>query len=404
MMLRFRYGNVNDEYEYQDSQLQAIDSLLNEQQIRKHLANSYRSCHTGRGRTPLDPVIAYKAHLLYFLKRDIVSFNELPKQIDAKADYRAFCRSQGITFTAGYLSLFRKYHLTGKMAMQLHQDILSGLEDQGLLSSTAPLRIGIWDSVPMPSYSSPYKDTKHCHCEEPCDCPKHFSDKDATIGWQSPTPTRKDKFLGYRKHTALLYDEDKDLRLPVATAVQPANEADIEMIAEILKQCAGKLDVFIVDRAIYDFQQILDWYEDYHVLVLVKPKCNAVLSEYPINDSATPCCPKMEEPLEWSHVDWEDMVHVYHCIQSDCLYKYVCPRQFHIPMEQNPALLGVFPAHTRCGRFLLSLRRLIEPEFGVQTLWSRLKRLPFRRLFNFRILAQLVDTATLLRKVATDFT
>jgi hypothetical protein len=42
---------------------------------------------------------------------------------------------------------------------------------------------------------------------------------------------------------------------------------------------------------------------------------------------------------------------------------------------------------------------LIEPEFGVQTLWSKLKRLPFRRLLNFRILAQLIDTATMLRKV-----
>ncbi len=112
MMLRFRYGNVNNEYEYQDHQLYAIDSCLDEDQIRQRFADTYRSCRTGRGRTPLDPVIAYKAHLLYFLKRDIISFNELPEQINAKADYRAFCRSQGVSFTAGYLSIFRKYHLT----------------------------------------------------------------------------------------------------------------------------------------------------------------------------------------------------------------------------------------------------------------------------------------------------
>ena len=111
MMLRFRYGNVNNEYEYQDNQLQVIDSYLDEDQIRRRFAVSYKSCQTGKGRTPLDPVIAYKAHLLYFLKRDIISFNELPKQINAKADYQAFCRSKGVTFTAGYLSVFRKYHL-----------------------------------------------------------------------------------------------------------------------------------------------------------------------------------------------------------------------------------------------------------------------------------------------------
>ncbi len=161
MMLRFRYGNVNNEYEYQDHQLYAIDSCLDEDQIRQRFADTYRSCRTGRGRTPLDPVIAYKAHLLYFLKRDIISFNQLPEQISTKADYRAFCRSQGVIFTAGYLSIFRKYHLTAEIAEQLHQDILSGMKIQ---SSTAPLRMGIWDSVPMPSYSSPYKDTKHCVC------------------------------------------------------------------------------------------------------------------------------------------------------------------------------------------------------------------------------------------------
>jgi len=30
--------------------------------------------------------------------------------------------------------------------------------------------------------------------------------KDATISWQSDKPNCKDKFLGYRKHTALTYD------------------------------------------------------------------------------------------------------------------------------------------------------------------------------------------------------
>jgi len=58
-------------------------------------------------------------------------------------------------------------------------------------------------------------------------------------------------------------------------------------------------------------------------------------------------------------------------------------------MSQHPALLGVLPSHTRIGQLLLSLRKLIEPEFGVQTLWTRLKSLPFRGLHNFKLFAQL---------------
>ncbi len=399
MILRFQYGNVNKEYEYNDQQLKTIDDCLDENQIRNLFAQTYKSCQTLKGRLPLDPVIGYKAHLLYFIKRDIVSFNELPDQVSQNNDYKAFCRCDGVCFTPGYLSLFRKNHLNAEIAVQLHQDIFKCLELQSRRSSTNPLRIGIWDSVPMPSYSSPYKDTRHCECQEPCDCPKSFSDKDATIGWQSPKPNRKDKFLGYRKHTILLYDINKDQRLPIATTVAPANKPDKEVIEEALKQCVGQLDILIVDRAIYDFEQIMEWYLTYHILVLVKPKTNAVLSDYSVSDTHAPCCPKMDEPLQWSHLDSEDNVHIYSCTQSECFFTYDCPCQFEIPMSEHPALLGVFPAHTRGGRLLLSLRRLIEPEFGIQTLWSRLKRLPFRGLLNFKLLAQLMDTAHLLRKV-----
>lgn len=396
MILRFKYGIANNKHEYNDSQLQYINSYLDENKIRSLFADSYKSCDSMKGRIPLDPVIPYKAHLLYFLKRDIVSFNVLPEQINKNDDYRAFCKCEGITFTAGYLSLFRKNHLTSEMAEQLHQDILDSLDNIN------NLRIGIWDSVPMPSYSSPYK-SKNCDCKKPCQCPKTFSDNDATIGWQSETPKRKDKFLGYRKHTILTYDPDKNKRLPIATTVQPANKADIEIIEELLKLCKGKFDILIVDRAIYDFEQIIIRYLLYGILVIVRPKSNAVLSDYPLSDTDTPCCPQTDEPLDWSHFDKEDNTHVYNCIAKDCIYEQECSGQFEIHKSQHPALLGIFPSHTRIGRLLLSLRKLIEPEFGVQTLWSRLKSLPFRRLHNFRLLAQLIDTACMLRKLAQGF-
>ena len=397
MDLRFRYGKVDRKFEYEDSQLQKIDAFLDEELIRHQLAKGYKSLKRGFGRVPIDPVIGYKAHLLYFLKRDIISFNELPRQVQKNADYRFFCRCDGVQFTAGYLSLFRKHHLTDEVAGQLHTDLVKSRDYD---SSTFPLRIGIWDSVPMPSYTSPYKDTTHCDCTSSCECPKHFSDPDAQIGWQRPTPTKKDKFVGYRKHTIFAYDENKNHRLPLATAVEPANKADIQVIEDVLKPCHDQIDILLVDQAIYDFDLIMDWFVRYQVLVLVDPKRNAVLSEYPLDSSQTPCCPLMEQPLQWSHFDSLDKVQIYRCGESECVHQFSCPRQFEIPIASNPAVLGVFPPHTRCGQFLLSLRGLIEPEFGVQTLWLRLKRLPFRCLNAFRLLGQLCDTARLLAKLA----
>jgi hypothetical protein len=397
MQLRFQYGKVEGDYPYQDLQLGQIDELLDDEQIRQRLAKSYKSCHTGFGRPPIDPVIGYKAHLLYFLKRDIISFNELPRQVKKDADYQHFCRCEGVTFTAGYLSVFRKQHLTDEMAHQLHQDILTAQEIE---ASTKPLRIGIWDSVPMPSYTTPQKDTKSCDCQQGCDCSKHFSDSDAQIGWQRPTPTKKDKFVGYRKHTIIAYDADKNHRLPLATTVAPANEADINVIETVLEQCAAEIDILLVDQAIYDFEQIIDWYTRFDVLVLVDPKRNAVLADYPLSETQTPGCPQMEQPLEWAFCDYEDQVQVYRCQTTHCIHQFTCPRQFEIPIASHPAVLGSFPPHSRCGAFLLSLRGLIEPEFGVQTLWSRLKRLPFRGFLTFKLLGQLCDTARLLQKLA----
>ena len=396
MELRFRYGKVDPNFEYEDSQLAQIDMLLDEEQIRQRLAKGYKSCRNALGRKPLDPVIGYKAHLLYFLKRDIISFNELPKQVKKDEDYTAFCRCFGMTFSASYLSRFRKNHLTPQIAQQLHQDILASVE---IDSSTQPLRIGIWDSVPMPSYTTPYKDTTHCDCQDRCDCDRHYSDPDAQMGWQRPSPTKKDKFVGYRKHTIFTYDHDKNHRIPVATAVEPADCADIKVIEQAISQCSDRIDILLVDQAIYDFELIIDWFAQYQVLVLVDPKANAVLEPYPLSETKTPCCPQMEEPLTWSHFDSEDCLHVYRCSVPDCIHQFQCQRSFEIPISQNPAVLGVFPPHTRCGQYLLALRGLIEPEFGVQTLWSRLKRLPFRGKDAFKLLGQLVDTARLFQKL-----
>jgi hypothetical protein len=92
MELRFRYGKVDPDYQYQDLQLAKIEVLFDEEQIRQRLTQSYKSCQSGFGRPPIDPIIGYKTHLLYFLKRDIISFNELPRQVNKDADYQQFCR------------------------------------------------------------------------------------------------------------------------------------------------------------------------------------------------------------------------------------------------------------------------------------------------------------------------
>lgn len=108
----------------------------------------------------------------------------------------------------------------------------------------------------------------------------------------------------------------------------------------------------------------------------------------------------MVQRLVGSPFESEDGVQVYRCSESDWVHRFTCRRQFEIPLTEPPAVLGVFPPRSRCGNFRFGFRVLIEPDFGVQTLWLRLKRLPFRGLKVFNRLGQLCDTARLFPQLA----
>lgn len=256
MPLRFKSGKTDPHHPDTDPQRQHMETWLDEDRIRQWLAPPYKAIQTHFGRPPIDPVIGYKAHWLFCLKGDLISCNQLRQPVPKDTDYRPFCRCEGLTFTAGYLSLFRKHHLRGPRAEQLHQHILSGLQ----MTHSPPLRIGIWDSVPMPSYTPPCQATWHCHCQTPCNCPKHYSDPDAQMGWQRPTPPQTDKFVGYRKPTSFTYDANPNHRNPVVPTVDPADPADVKGIGQNLKPWSHPIDLLLVAPAIYDFERILDGY------------------------------------------------------------------------------------------------------------------------------------------------
>ena len=71
-----------------------------------------------------------------------------------------------------------------------------------------------------------------------------------------------------------------------------------------------------MDRAIYDFEQINKWYLLYGILVTVRPKSNAVLPDYSLSDTGTPCCP--HEPLDC--ILTERITHTYTIVLHQIVY------------------------------------------------------------------------------------
>jgi len=90
MSITFRKSECNQNYQYRDKRLAKIDKMIDDEMIRELFSSQYPSIQKNKGRPPIDPVVAYRAHLLYFLKRNIVSFNELPTEVQQKEDYQQF--------------------------------------------------------------------------------------------------------------------------------------------------------------------------------------------------------------------------------------------------------------------------------------------------------------------------
>ena len=190
--------------------------------------------------------------------------------------------------------------------------------DLGLIKTTLSIS---GDGTCIKTGASHYG-VKTCECEAfQCDCPRRFSDPNATWGWDS----HKDQwFYGYTGYFISTYNKDLKLDLPVYLRLVDAKRHDsisaVIALAEFRDLYPNlTADTFISDSASdnYPTYELLDHWKIKAVIDLnSKNKGNF---KYPpalnIDDKGVPICPGGHKMVSWGSAGKER-----------CRLKWRCPR------------------------------------------------------------------------------
>jgi hypothetical protein len=166
---------------------------------------------------------------------------------------------------------------------------------------------------------------KTCKCSEQgiykCDCPRKFSDPNATWGWDSHNERY---FYGYTGYFISTYNKDLKVDLPLYLRLVEASRHDsvsaVFALAEFRDLCPNlHINTFISDSASdnYATYELLDHW-DINAVIALNPK-NKGNFKYPpalrIDENGVPICP-----------GGHNMVHFGFCGKDRCRIKWRCPR------------------------------------------------------------------------------
>ena len=162
---------------------------------------------------------------------------------------------------------------------------------------------------------------KTCGCSDFfCDCPRRFSDPNATWGWDSHN---EHYFYGYTGYFISTYNSAYKLDLPLSLRIVDAKRHDsisaVVALAEFRDLYPDlKIDTFISDSASdnYATYKLLDHWDINAVIALNKTnKGNLKFQQCAVNGQGTPICPGGHEMIYWGF-----------CGGSRCRIKWRCPK------------------------------------------------------------------------------
>ena len=162
---------------------------------------------------------------------------------------------------------------------------------------------------------------KTCKCNDfHCDCPRKFSDPNATWGWDSHNERY---FYGYTGYFISTYNRSLKLDLPLYLRLVDAKRHDsisaVVALAEFRDLYPNlTVDSFISDSASdnYATYQLLDsWGINAVIALNGKSKGNKLYAGCPVNDNGVPVCSAGHEMVRWGY-----------CGNDRCRIKWRCPR------------------------------------------------------------------------------
>ena len=227
---------------------------------------------------------------------------------------------------------------------------------------------------------------KTCGCRSNgiynCDCPRKFSDPNATWGWDSHNERY---FYGYTGYFISTYNKALKLDLPLYLRLVQASRHDsvsaVVALAEFRDLCPSlKINAFISDSASdnYATYKLLHGWGINAVIALNKTnKGNNKHPQCPANDDGIPICPGGHKMVNWGFNS-----------KDRCRIKWRCPR-----------VLGKCEASEACGNCSpSSYGRVVytKPEWDLR-LFTKIPRgsLRFKRIMKERTAAERVNNRIL---------
>jgi len=162
---------------------------------------------------------------------------------------------------------------------------------------------------------------KTCKCNDFfCDCPRKFSDPNATWGWDSHNECY---FYGYTGYFISTYNRTLKLDLPLCLRLVDAKRHDSISAVVVLSEFRDlypnlTIDTFISDSASdnYATYKLLDAWNINAVIALNNTnKDNQIFEKCLVNKNGIPICPGGHEMIYWGF-----------CGNDRCRFKWRCPR------------------------------------------------------------------------------
>ncbi len=176
------------------------------------------------------------------------------------------------------------------------------------------------DGTCIKTGASPYG-RRTCKCSDfHCDCPRNFSDPNATWGWDSHNERY---FYGYTGYFISTYSNTHKLDLPLYLRIVDAKRHDSISAVVALAEFRDLYPSLIIDTFISDSAS--DNYATYELLdkwninaIIALNKTNKGNQKYPqclVNENGIPLCPAGHEIVFWGF-----------CGKDRCRIKWRCPR------------------------------------------------------------------------------
>lgn len=200
--------------------------------------------------------------------------------------------------------------------------------DLGLVSQTVSIS---GDGTCIPTGASSYG-VKTCECSKSgnyhCDCPRRFSDPNATWGWDSH---KEQWFYGYTGYFISTYNKAQKLDLPLYLRLVEASRHDSISAVVALAEFRDIFPNLTVDTFISDSAS--DNYATYRLLnhwnisaVIALNSTTKGKFKYPrhlsVNENGVPICPGGNEMVYWGF-----------CGNDRCRLKWRCPNALGKPCE-----------------------------------------------------------------------